>query len=108
MPEFCTSKKNELRVRAKITLHFSIPSLGYLYPILNRKILEIPIAWGLLWLCDFGSNKANTNLGANSVKLFFANPKILMLRRLPEIIIAYQDLSSKSVPIWPVTLKDFV
>jgi len=64
----------ELRVRTKITSHFSIPSSGHFCPIFNRKILEVLIASGFLWFFDFGSNKVNPNLGANSVKLFLREP----------------------------------
>jgi len=42
---------------AQKSSHFSMPSSGYFCPILNRKILEIPIASGFLWFCDFGLNK---------------------------------------------------
>jgi hypothetical protein len=66
------SREKIVRARAKITSHFSIPSSGHLCPILNRKILERALL--LLWFCDFGSNKANLNLGANSMKLFLREP----------------------------------
>jgi len=61
-----------LRACAKITSHFRIPSSGHLCPILNRKVLEIGLLF--LWLCNFGSNKSDLNLGANSVKLFLRKP----------------------------------
>lgn len=62
-----------LRAHSKITSHFRIPSSGHLRPILNRKVLEIdPLLF--LWLCNFGSNKSDLNLGANSVKLFLSEP----------------------------------
>jgi hypothetical protein len=64
-----------LRARAKITSHFRTPSSGHLCPILNRKILERALL--LLWFRDFGSNKANLNLSANSVKLFLCEPLVL-------------------------------
>jgi len=49
-----------------------MPSLDHLRPILNRKVLEIGLLF--LWLCNFGSNKSDLNLGANSVKLFLSEP----------------------------------
>jgi hypothetical protein len=36
------------------------------------KVLEIPLLAG--WLCNFGSNKSDLNLGAHSVKLFLSEP----------------------------------
>ncbi len=63
---------NRLRACAKITSHFRIPSSGHLCLILNRKVLEIVQLF--LWLYNFGSNKSDLNLGANSVKLFLRKP----------------------------------
>ena len=58
-----------------------IPSSGHLRPMLNRKVLEIvqlftprALPAGRLWLCNFGSNKSDLNLGANSAKLFLRKP----------------------------------
>ena len=89
----CWIQGPELRVRAKITYHFRIPSSGHLCPIQNRKILERVLL--LLWLYDFESNKANLNLGANSVKLFLREPLDVSVRRgdqksLPRVCFAWQ------------------
>jgi hypothetical protein len=67
-----------LRDRAKITSHFGIPSPGHLWPILNRKILEIVLL--LLRLRSIGSTKSNPDLGANSAKDLGANSAKLFLR----------------------------
>jgi hypothetical protein len=67
-----TAASESLRACARITSHFRIPSSGHLCPILNRKVLEIGLLF--LWLCNFGSNKSDLNLGANSVKLFLRKP----------------------------------
>ncbi len=72
----------DFRARAKIASHFRIPSSGYLWPILNHKILERALL--LLWFCDFGSNKANLNLGANSVKLFLREPLVVETDTTPD------------------------
>jgi hypothetical protein len=61
-----------LRDRARITSHFGIPSPGHLWPILNRKILEIVLL--LLRVCSIGSTKFDPDLGANSANLFLRGP----------------------------------
>ena len=63
-----------LRACAKITSHFRIPSSAHLCLRLNRKILEIPIGSGFLWICSIGAAKSDLNLGANSAKLFLRKP----------------------------------
>jgi hypothetical protein len=61
-----------LRARAEITSHFGIPSPGHLWPILNRKILEIVLL--LLRFRSIGSTKPHPDLGANSANLFLRGP----------------------------------
>jgi len=61
-----------IRARPKISSHFRISSSYHLRPILIRKILEIVLLF--LWFCAIGSSKSNTNLSANSVKLFLGEP----------------------------------
>jgi hypothetical protein len=65
-----------LRACAKITSHFRIPSSGHLCLRLNRKILEIPIGSGFLWICSIGATKSSLNLGTNSAKLFLRKPLV--------------------------------
>ncbi len=50
--------------------HFRIPSSGHLRPLVNRKILELALL--VLRFCSILAAKFGPNLGANSVKSFFA------------------------------------
>ena len=74
-----------LGARAKITSHFGIPSPGHLWPILNRKILEIVLL--LLRSCSTGSTKPDPDLGANSAKLFLRGPLTRIIHEPARVLV---------------------
>ncbi len=61
-----------LRVRAKITSHFGISSLGHFRQVLKSKNLEIVHYYCAF--CFLNSTKPNLNLSAKNVKLFLREP----------------------------------
>jgi hypothetical protein len=76
-------RRRVLRVRAEITSHFRIPSLGHLQPLLIRKILDITVL--CLRSCSIVAAESDPNLGAKThphdemigpspVKLFLREP----------------------------------
>ena len=61
-----------LRVREKITSHFSIIASAHLLPMPHSQNPQNSSL--LLWFCSFGSAKSEPNLSANSAKLFLREP----------------------------------
>jgi hypothetical protein len=92
-----TGEERPLGVRAEITSHFRIPSLGHLQPLLIRKILDIAVL--CLRSCSIVSAESDPNLGAKThpqdemigpspVKLFLREPLLERRRKCrarPEI-----------------------
>ena len=65
-------ESDNLRARAKITLHFGIPSSDHFRQILKSKNIEI--VYYYCPFCSLKSTKPNLNLSVKNVKLFLREP----------------------------------